>query len=179
MNTHPPEHPAFETMANHLTGAVRELFEAYGAAVDVSHTVESSSEGESQGMAVIGYAGKGVRGALILIATEATVCAWMTAAGLSDGDVADTLGEFSNMLLGRLKARILREGIAIFATTPTTATGTGLRLSNPPGQCAWSSFDGPGWHFNVRLDAKFDRSFEPNLSRRVSQPAQAGDYIEF
>src|SRR5882762_1544326 len=109
MNTFPPQHPAFATMAKHLSGAVRELFEEYGIAVDLSPRVEAARGQEPEGMAVIGYAGKGVRGALILIATEATVCAWMTAVGLPDGDVADTLGEFSNMLLGRLKARLLRD----------------------------------------------------------------------
>jgi CheY-specific phosphatase CheX len=179
MDIYAPENPAFATMANHLVGAVHELFDAYGSAVVLSPSVETSTAGEQDAMAVIGYAGKGLRGALILLATEATVCAWMTAAGLPDGDVADTLGEFSNMLLGRLKARILREGISIIATTPTSMTGAGLRLSDPSGRCAWSAFDGPGWHLNVRLDAEFELGFEPDLCRRVSHPAQAGDFLEF
>jgi len=179
MDTHRPENPAFELMNNHLALAVRELFDAYGFAVDPSPLVEATSEPEKEGMAVIGYAGNGLRGAVILIATEPTVCAWMTAADLSDGEVADTLGEFSNMLLGRLKAKLLGEGIVIFATTPTTATGVGLRLSNPPGQCAWCTFDGPDWRVTVRLDAKFDRGFEPDLSRKAAPPALAGGFIEF
>jgi hypothetical protein len=94
-------------------------------------------------------------------------------------DIEDALGEFANMLLGRLKARLLREGISIFATTPTTATGTQLRMSDPPGHHAWSCFEAPGWHLNVRLDAHFAQDFAPNLAKKVSCPPEAGDFIEF
>ena len=170
--------PAFATMTSHMAGAVRDLFASYGSAVDLRTGARPALEEGQMSMAVIGYAGKGVRGALILMTTETAIGAWLTAAGVPDADCEDALGEFANMLLGRLKARLLREGIAIFSTTPTTATGTRLRLSDPPGHHAWSFFEGPGWHLNVRLEATFERDFAPNSARTVSCPPEAGDFIE-
>ena len=131
-------------------------------------------------MAVIGYAGKGVRGALVMMAAEHAVQAWMTAAGVPDGDVADTLGEFSNMLLGRLKERLLPLGISIIATTPTAAVGSGLRFSEAPGPSTWSTYDGPDWKLRLRLDATFDSNFRPVAeSIPPAWCARAGEAIDF
>jgi hypothetical protein len=165
-------------MVDHLNEATRGLFEGYGFAVAPASR-EVAAATESEGMAVIGYAGEGVRGALVVITTEAAVGAWMNAAGVPDGEVEDTLGEFSNMLLGRLKCELMPFGISILATTPTVATGTGLRLSKPPGPSKWCAFDGPGWSLRVRLDASFDPGFEPRARPLPLRAPRAGDAIDF
>jgi CheY-specific phosphatase CheX len=167
-------------MAEHLSHAARELFAGYDVAVEPSKAAAAPTTGSEQsGVAVIGYAGEAVRGALILMASESTVRSWMETVGVEDGEILDTLGEFSNMLLGRLKGRLLREGMSILAATPTTAMGAGLRLSAPPAQSGWCAFDGPGWQVKVRLDATFDPGFELPVRREVQGHAEAGDAILF
>lgn len=141
--------------------------------------MEPSDGDDRIGMAVIGYAGHGIRGALVLRVDESAVLTWMAAAGVPDGDLADTLGEFSNMLLGRLKARLLPLGISILATTPTSVVGSDLRLSDPPCNFTWQSLEGPDWLLRLRLEADFDSGFKLLDRRGLSHHAQSGDVIEF
>ncbi len=180
MTENPPPNPAFDLMANHLSEAALEVFAAYDVAIRRCATMPPAMIGvERSAVAVIGYAGEGVRGALVLVAAESAIRAWMAAVGVPEGDIADTIGEFSNMLLGRLKGRLGDQGMTIHAATPTTAMGSELRLSTPPGLSACSTFDGPGWKVSARLDANFDPGFELPVFCRVSRPAQAGDGILF
>ena len=180
MTENPPPNPAFDLMANHLSEAALEVFAAYDVAIRRCATMLPAMIGvERSAVAVIGYAGEGVRGALVLVAAESAIRAWMAAVGVPEGDIADTIGEFSNMLLGRLKGRLGDQGMTIHAATPTTAMGSELRLSTPPGLSACSTFDGPGWKVSARLDANFDPGFELPVFCRVSRPAQAGDGILF
>lgn len=176
----PPASPAFDIMANYLTEVTVELFDAYGLAVQVSASPAPSGTApdEPSGVAMIGYVGEGVRGALVMIASENAVAHWMEAAGASEGDLGDALGEFSNMLLGRLKGRLLGVGLPILLATPTTTLGTSLRLSIPPAQSTWQSFEGPGWTVVTRLDATFEQGFV--FGAAVGErPAEAGDGILF
>lgn len=176
-----PLPPAFNQMVDHLAGAVVDVFAAYDFKLEPRATVDGAVEERGAvGMAVIGYAGRGVRGALVMMAAEPAVQAWMAAAGVPDGDVADTLGEFSNMLLGRLKERLLPLGISIIATTPTAAVGSGLRFSEAPGPSSWSMFDGPDWSVRLRLDANFDSNFKP-IAESIPPAwcAKAGEAIDF
>jgi CheY-specific phosphatase CheX len=180
MSENPASNPVFDRMANHLLESALEVFAEYEIVIQRSATtVSTQSPTESSGVAVIGYAGEGIRGALILAAAESAIRAWMVAVGVADGDVADTLGEFSNMLLGRLKLRLLDEGMTIFAATPTTTLGTGLQLSAPSAQSACYTFDGPGWKVSARLDATFEPGFEQPVFRPICRPVRAGEGIVF
>jgi CheY-specific phosphatase CheX len=179
MSKNPPPNLAFNLMADHLSQAALELFADYDVAIQRSPAAVATTDAERSGVAVIGYAGQGVRGALILVPAESAIRAWMAAAGVTDGEVTDTLGEFSNMLLGRLKGRLLGEGMSILAATPTTASGAGLRLSAPPAQSTSAAFDGPGWQVSLRLDATFAPGFELPVFCQVRRPAQAGEAILF
>jgi hypothetical protein len=171
--------PDFQLMDQHLTDVALELFAAYD--VPIEHCPANAEDGlgqETYCMASIGYVGRGVKGVLMLAATRAAAEAWTSAAGGLESDLVDTVGEFSNMLLGRLKGRLLREGIPISLATPMTVVGAGLRFSAmPPGKSSWHVFEGPGWHLGTRLDA----AFEPNFQREQvhAQPAEAGDAILF
>lgn len=170
--------PFFDLMVANLADAARELFADYDIVVRPAIDQPNGCPDDAIGLAVIGYAGRGVRGALVLMTAESAVSAWMKAAGVPDGDVADTLGEFSNMLLGRLKGRLLPLGISILATTPTAALGSGFRLSDPPGPSSWSAVDGPDWRLRLRLDADFAPGFKP-LDSPGGTYGLAGDAIEF
>jgi CheY-specific phosphatase CheX len=170
--------PDFELMDRHLMDVAVELFAAYEMAIE--QCPASAKEGlgqETYCMASIGYVGQGVKGVLILAATRPAAEAWTSAAGGRECDLVDTVGEFSNMLLGRLKGRLLREGIPISLATPMTIVGAGLRFSMPPGRSSWHFFEGPGWQVGARLDAAFGPDFR--RSETQVEPAEAGDAVLF
>lgn len=180
MPTLPPDAPPFEVMCHHLTNAAQELFSDFSIeVVPTDRGVHPSKEHERVGVSVIGYAGRGVKGALVLRTDEQALHTWMAAAGVPDGDLADTLGEFSNMLLGRLKARLLPLGISILSTTPTSVVARDLRLSDPPGPFKWESLAGPDWSLKLRLEADFEPGFLPLTPALPETTAQSGDVIEF
>ena len=174
----PKDNPDFKLMDQHLMDVAIELFAAYD--VPIGQCAAPSEEGlgrETYCMSSIGYVGNGVKGVLILAATRAAAEAWTSAAGGMECDLVDTVGEFSNMLLGRLKGRLLKEGITISLATPLTVIGDGLRLSVAPGVSSWQFFEGPGWHLGTRLDAAFEAGFQREAT--AAAPAEAGDAILF
>lgn len=176
----PQESPAFLLMRSHLVSAARDLFSDFDIAVFSSADCGRVEPGDARmGVAVIGYAGQGVRGALVMSVGEDAVRSWMEAAGVTDGDLVDTLGEFSNMLLGRLKARLLPRGISILATTPTAVFGADLRLSDPPCNFSWEELEGPDWHLRLRLEASFDSDFKLLEQGVLRWNALSGDVIDF
>ena len=165
-------------MDRHLLDVTVELFAAYDVPIEHRPALAENGLGhETYCMASIGYVGPGVKGGLILAATLVAAEAWTNAAGGMEADLVDTVGEFSNMLLGRLKGRLLREGIPIALATPMTVVGHALRVSVPPGTSHWRFFEGPGWHLGTRLDAAFDPGFV--RAATPAEPAQAGDSILF
>jgi hypothetical protein len=174
----PTSNPDFELMDQHLTDVAFELFAAYDVPIEHCSAIAEDGLGqETYCMASIGYVGHGVKGVLILAATRAAAEAWTSAAGGMESDLVDTVGEFSNMLLGRLKGRLLREGIPISLATPMTVVGAGLRISMPPGKSSWHFFEGAGWHLGTRLDAAFEPGFQREQTH--AEPVEAGDAILF
>ncbi|HET7542306.1 MAG TPA: chemotaxis protein CheX [Polyangiaceae bacterium] len=170
--------PEFELMDRHLRDVTVELFAAYD--VPVARCTAPSEDGfwrDTHCTASIGYVGQGLKGMLILTATRAAAEAWTSAAGGVECDVNDTVGEFSNMLLGRLKGRLLREGIPISLATPTTVVGDEPHLSLAPAASSWQFFEGPGWQLGARLDAAFEPGFRRETT--AAQPIEAGDALLF
>jgi hypothetical protein len=172
--------PYFELMADHLTEAAIELFAACNLRVDRSQAALQHSLDELYCMSSLGYVGDGVRGVLVLAASHVAAKAWSDAAGIGECDHTDTVGEFANMMLGHLKARLLREGMPISLATPMTVSGAGLRFSIPPGRhSSWQFFDGPTWRLGARLDASFDAGFQVHEVDAAQPPAVAGDAMLF
>ena len=101
-----------------LGQVVVDLFAAYGIVFAHAGTrsdgllgVDRPSDEESV-LGVIGYVGDKVRGALVLLTSRSAVESWHRAiGGLEGADVCDTLGEFSNMLLGHLKGQPAARGV--------------------------------------------------------------------
>jgi CheY-specific phosphatase CheX len=183
MSENPIASQAFATMERHVGEVAVELFKAYGIAV--RHSGSSTEAGaaslEASVAAIIGFAGEKVRGALILVASRRAIDSWLVALDGPDasGDACDTLGEFSNMLLGRLKGRLLPEGFPILLSTPTTAFGSGFTLATPAGPSRWLAFEGPGWRLDVRMNATFDDGFELQAREDRGTAAEAGDMVLF
>ena len=171
----------FELMVSHLEQVAVELFDAYGIPAEAGAASEVVFEpaGAASNLAVMGFVGEGIRGALIMIALDSAVVAWLKAMGETSGDPADVLGEFANMLLGRLKTRLIPEGLPLQVSTPTTASGNGLRLSTPPASSRWIGVRGKDWDVKVRLDTTFDSHFQLQDVRAAEAPAEAGEAIFF
>jgi CheY-specific phosphatase CheX len=174
---------AFATMEGHLADAGVEMFHAYGIAVRFSGSRREpvATPVGASCAAIIGYAGDKVRGALVMIAEKTAVQSWLSKLEGADpeGNQCDALGEFSNMLLGRLKARLLPEGFPILLSTPTTAFGAGFTLAPSVGPSAWLSFEGPGWEFHVRIDATFDEGFALQAVADREAAVEAGEMMLF
>jgi CheY-specific phosphatase CheX len=172
---------AFAMMEDNLVKSTVELFGGYG--LDVEPRPSSGEIADAEGkfvVSVIGFAGDGMRGALVLVATPATVTEWLRAIGEgAAGDLCDTIGEFSNMLLGRLKAKLLREGLPILLSTPTTAIGLNLGLAASGATSKWFEFAAADWRAAVRLHATFDEHFALRGEVSSAQPAEAGDMMMF
>jgi len=121
-----------------------------------------------------------VRGAIVLATSLDTVHHWRSDVDDTSASVGDTMGEFANMLLGRLKASLSLEGLPILVSTPTTARGKGLSVERPDHHRSRAlEFVGPGWRIEVRLEVSFDAGFA--LRKRESQfaAAFAGDMMLF
>ncbi|HEY4011826.1 MAG TPA: chemotaxis protein CheX [Polyangiaceae bacterium] len=175
---------AFSIMGRYLTEAATELFDSYGMSVrrlpDQTRVAPGATPDQSI-VAVIGYAGDKVRGALVLVATRSAVESWLDALGENpqNTDLFDTVGEFSNMMLGRLKARLSPQGFPILLSTPTTASGDALRLSKPPGPSSWLAFGGSGWRLDVRIDATFEPGVVLQESDVPSTGVESGEMLLF
>lgn len=174
--------PVFEVMVTHLESEAVELFATYDVpAAPASARSAPGLQGLAGAatLAVIGFVAKGLRGSLVMLALEAAVSKWLGAMGDESGDPVDALGEFANMLLGRLKNRLLLEGLVLQVSTPTTASGNQLRLSMPPGQSRWLVLEGQGWDVQIRLEADFDAEFALEEQSARQPPAEAGEAIFF
>ena len=177
----PTSNRYFDLMSVHLAEAAKQLFAACNIHIESAEDIPSQGRlsNELSCMASIGYVGEGVRGVLVLAASHTAAEAWIGGAGIGESDLADTMGEFANMLLGHLKARLIREGMPISLAIPIAVTGNGLRFSVPPGLSCWQFFDGPNWRLGTRLDASFAADFRVREFDESQQPASPGEAILF
>jgi CheY-specific phosphatase CheX len=180
------EEVAFSAMVRHLGDAAVDLFASYGMRIVPTGARTDGELGvdlpgaSGAVLGVIGYVGDKVRGALLLVTSQAAVESWHRVMdGLESADACDTLGEFSNMLLGHLKGRLLPEGFPILLSTPTTASAGTLRIPRASPTAIVTSFDGPGWRLDVRLDATFDEGFALQEPRNPAAPLRAGEVTLF
>jgi hypothetical protein len=177
---------AFASMHHHLEEAAVALFESYGMRITPVPSAGGALGNEFPGgdgkvvLGVIGYVGHKVRGALVLLTSRAAVEQWHSVmGGLETNDVCDTLGEFSNMLLGHLKSRLLQEGFPILLSTPTTASAGALHVPAAIAPSRVLSFTGPGWRLDVRLDATFEDGFTLKEASARTTTATPGDVVLF
>lgn len=155
---------AFGELQAYLVNASTDLFGHYR--LPVEHTLGGavSTPGPSA-MAVIGYAADHVRGSVLLLTSRAMVRALQpielrTTLPPDDATLRDVLGEFANMLLGRVKNKLATRAVAPLLATPTTILGEDLALPAPrSGLSAWHRFSSAGGDIFVRLDATFEAGF--------------------
>jgi CheY-specific phosphatase CheX len=177
------EQETFGAVVNHLAESTVEMFDSYGIPVvpaDRGRTTQLGAD-EPTVVASIGYAGDKVRGALVLVASAVAIESWLSAMGEQSrgADLCDTLGEFSNMLLGRLKGHLLADGLPILMSTPTTALGHALHLAYPAGLHERLNFDGPNWVLEVLIATTFEDGFVRKTPEQGQAVAEAGEMLLF
>jgi CheY-specific phosphatase CheX len=154
----------FAEIQEYLVKGSLDLFEGYGLPVEHAlGAVSVNVEGPSV-MAVIGYAATTVRGSLLLLTSRAVVAALQPVELRNEPPtealLRDVLGEFCNMLIGRMKNRLVSRGIAPLLSTPITIFGDDLKLPVPTsGVSGWQSFSSPAGDIHLRLDATFAADF--------------------
>jgi hypothetical protein len=146
--------------------------------------VEANVEGPAV-MAVIGYASSSMRGALLIL-TSREIAAELQPIAIRRGPPSETalrdvLGEFCNMLVGRIKNRLVRRGVAPLTGTPTTVLGDRLQLPVPTsGLSAWHRFAVAAGDIHVRLDTTFELEFAMAAADNADEaPELEGDVILF
>jgi len=155
----------FAEIQEYLVKGSLDLFEGYGLPVKHALGAPSVDISGPSVMAVIGYAATTVRGSLLLLTSRAVVAA-LQPVELRDeppteGVLRDILGEFCNMLIGRMKNRLVSRGVAPLLSTPITIFGDDLKLPVPTsGVSGWQRFSSPAGDIHVRLDATFEVEFE-------------------
>jgi CheY-specific phosphatase CheX len=175
----------FAEIQEYLVKGSLDLFASYG--LPVEHSIGAPAAVDIKGpavMAVIGYAAPTIRGALLLLTSRAVV-ATLQPAELRDEPptealLRDVLGEFCNMLIGRMKNRLVSRGVAPFLSTPTTIFGDDLKLPVPTsGVSAWQRFSSPAGDIHLRLDATFEADFAFKPEEASAALPVEGDTILF
>lgn len=185
MSFNPAFATAFATIQSHVVKASVELFEAYETPLEYLQHGAEVEVGAGDGVAsIIGYAGDHIRGALVLLSSRAFAVGLQPGSEqASDDEIRDLFGEFSNMLLGRIKNQLLRRSVVLMLATPTTLFGKDLRLPQPKaGTSTWHAFDSPHGRMFVRFDATFDPAFilgEEEPLPEEEAPAAEGDLMMF
>jgi two-component system chemotaxis sensor kinase CheA len=165
----------FGVLDHYLVTGARSLFAAHGLEMEYA-AVESMPRPGDVMMAAIEYDGEDVRGSLLLRTSREMVEA-LRPARVGPSDTApddllgDVLGEFANMLLGRVKNQLANHGVSPSLGIPRCEIGTERDVPAPrSGVSAWHTFR-VGPH---RFFARFDATFGPGFSlkrRRCGAPA--------
>jgi hypothetical protein len=153
----------FEEFERVLVESAQDMFAAYEKSC--SHAGPSSPPppaDEDLVVATIGFAAEHTRGNLTLLSACSVVRDLQPAdmGGPAEAALCDVLGEFANMLLGRLKNQLLPRGLTLMIGMPTMAVVREIRVKPGEGSSAiWHRFVVEDGRFFMRFDATFDDEF--------------------
>jgi CheY-specific phosphatase CheX len=143
-------------------------------------------ESELTNVAVMGFAGFHMRGAVLLATSDELLMRTFPKPAAEGGAERDALldwsGELLNHLMGRIKTELGMHGIVIEPGTPTTISGVGVRVgaATRNAHCMPYRFQVDGDSFVVRFEALerpgAELSAQPDESRTVGSP---GDVLLF
>lgn len=105
-----------ENLAEH---ACLSLFDAYGVQLSPTELTMMPS-GEHTLTGIIGFTGNGITGMCLVAASEEP----LVASNPASGSLRDWVAELSNQLAGRLKHKLLAQGVEVYITTPIVLRAT-------------------------------------------------------
>jgi hypothetical protein len=155
---------SFAEVQQYLVDGATRLFEGYGVPATYVVGDDVASVPGAAVMAVVGYASPTVRGAVLLLApralVETLVPQELRNRTSAEEALRDVLGEFANMLAGRVKNQLVAHGVAPMLVPPTAVFGDELELPAPvSGLSAWHRFVTRHGDLFIRFDASFDAGF--------------------
>lgn len=160
-----------------LTKVTEELFALHGLPI-VSSGARGTPPRGRQGIGTIGFSGPHMMGALALLADEAL---WQRIAPSpehrADGTLlADMVGEFANMLLGRLRNALLPLGADVATAIPASLCAEGIVLPRVTGPtCDWDIYESDLGPLFIRIQVAFKRDFRFNQDPELNViPQEAG-----
>lgn len=163
----------FEEIERVLADSAKDMFAAYEkTCVHAGPSTPPPPADEDLVVATIGFASEHTRGNLTLMSARSVVRELQPGDmdGPADAALCDVLGEFANMLLGRLKNQLLPRGVSLMIGMPTMAIARHIRLK--PGEessSAWHRFIVEDGRFFMRFDASFDEDFAFNDETRAER----------
>jgi CheY-specific phosphatase CheX len=163
-----------------LTEATVELFERRGLPLVPSPTHGLPPEGRHV-LASIGFGGPDMKGALSILANE-TFWRSLASPDLPKNDhlLADMVGEFANMLLGRLRNSMLALGAEVATAIPSAVCGTNLVLDRTTSAAAeWSVFRSDRGPLFIRLQVAFRSDFTFGEATEWSVRPNEADLVLF
>ena len=119
-HTHDPNDLETQTLVEGLAEeACLSLFEAYGVQLE-RRLVDHPQNTDQTLTGIIGFTGNGITGMCLVTASEAP----LIASNPSGGALRDWVAELSNQLAGRLKHKLLAQGVEVYITTPIVLRAT-------------------------------------------------------
>lgn len=139
-----------------LSDCCQELFAAYGLELDPAPVDLLPPRDALLHCAVMGFGGRQLRGALLLVSTQEPLA--LTHAGDATSH-NDWICELSNQLMGRIKNRLVSLGVDVHLATPAAVSGRNLDLTrskpHPP-----QVFQAKGGWLRAWLEAQYLDGFE-------------------
>jgi len=166
----------FFDLQEHVVESAISVFDSFDVGVTYVVGDTSASLKGSAVMAIVGYASASVSGGVLLLASRVFVDALMPDGlrrrhGASEIALRDVLGEFANMVAGRLKNRLAMHDLDPLLTPPTTVFGDELSLPAPvSGLSAWHRFETGNGNLFMRFDAAFDATFRLSPADESKRP---------
>lgn len=156
--------------------ACSELFRAHGVELSPMEAPESEPPSSRTPMlsGVIGFVGPRLRGTCLLVSASGPVEASCPAGGRP----RDWVGELTNQLVGRLKAKLIARGVEVFVTTPIVMTGASIRPM-PRGPLHPTRFGSEVGSVFVWVEAEAGTDFVLGASELAAPTTIEGDILLF
>jgi len=165
-----------------LTACCRDLFHAYGMELE-AQVVHDASPHHDLG-AAIGFGGEQIKGSLVLFTTsQVAIHVYPIANSADQSMLLDWVAELANQLVGRMKLRLLPEGIELSLSTPVALSGERLGRSAPRADLSRKAvLAGPAGQVQLWLDVVVTPGFElcdPQSRPTVDAPIEEGALLLF
>jgi CheY-specific phosphatase CheX len=174
-----PETLTSEEVERLLTQAAFEagmaLFSAYDVSLEPADLDVYQARGNLNLISVVGFAGRQIAGTLVLGATEEPLQLSMP----QGASARDWIGELANQLLGRIKNKVLRRGIEIYAMPPAVVSGEHLTPVTSRQDFEPLLFATPSGVVCLWIEIELPREVTPDPSVGQGEIPTEGDVILF
>lgn len=167
----------WNTIHDMVVNATMELFQSVALPVRYEGPVSHRTVSWAESLAIIGLTGH-LRGSLILSLPAELVSSCHPTRSTTPEDVCDWLAELVNLLLGRVKSKLLVHGIGIELSTPLTISATAFRFERFSGAPTVYEFESSGRSLHVVFEAIGDENLQLG-PERAAAVLPVGEMINF